>query len=210
MGFYLPCHNCALEKLPCARRDQVAAGIKGLGLTAVKFRCAERKPLFAVGQRVFVEWLIPDGDGYYEEVTAERWPATVVAERRPKFQILVDDVDSDYETPARTYIKNESLYAKVTAAKLHPMDEAPRDVCSVCQAVRAGDGAISGCYGYEDGAHGYTPNGCLKFRARQAMETGTAETAGLRAQHDSAVPEGDDASYSPTGTPDGKGGGGGA
>src|SRR5437870_13560852 len=111
MGFYRPCHNCKLERLPCARRDGIAAAIKGLGLTAVKFRCNERQPLFAVGQRVSVSWLIPDPDGYFgDEADLESWPATVVAERRPKFQVLVDDVPGSLDTPARDYIKNETLY----------------------------------------------------------------------------------------------------
>jgi hypothetical protein len=168
MGFYRPCHNCKLERLPCARRDGIAAQIRGLGLTGVKFRCKERQPLFTVGERVNVTWLVPTGDswdGYHEDRTSESWPATVVAERRPKFQILVDDVDSDYDTPARDYIKNESLYAKVTAAKLTALDEPARNVCAVCQAVQIADGSIAGCYGYDKeagGGYGYTPQGCLK------------------------------------------------
>lgn len=194
MSFYKPCHNCVLEKLPCSRREAVATGIKGLGLKSADFRCTERVSIFAVGQRVLVTWEVPDlDDEYHNYGTAESWPATVVAERAPKFQILVDDVSSDHETPARDYIKNESLYCKVPAARLSPLDEPAREVCGTCQGVPA-NGTVLGCYGYEDGPHGYTPNGCLKarlpFLAAQAIEARRAETQS-GSVHESAVGEAD-------------------
>lgn len=169
MTFYRPCFNCAFAKLPCARREAVAAGIKGLGLTSLKFRCSERRPAFAVGQRVEVGWMVSEPDGECGlETTREHWPATVVAERGNKFQILVDDVDSDYGTSARGYIKNETLYAKVSASKLRPLAEPPREVCGTCQGVAA-DGTVTGCFGWAakegwDGHSAYTPEGCLKAR----------------------------------------------
>lgn len=145
MATFRPCHNCVRERQPCGRREAVRAAIKGVGITSVKFRCDERQPIFAVGQRVSVSWIVSD-EGDFRYATEESWPATVVAERRPKFQIVVDDVDSDHETPARGYINNESLYAKVTAAKLKPLDEPARDVCRTCQALGPD---YPGCYGYE-------------------------------------------------------------
>lgn len=168
MSFYRPCTNCVREKAPCPRRERIAAGIKGLGLTSVKFRCPEREPVFAVGQRVTVGWLVPPyhpDECSFEDYMEERWPATVVAEQGSKFLICVDDVDSDEGTPARSYIKSETLYCKVTVGKLAPLDEPRRCVCGVCGTVRGLDGSVAGCWGYDREAGGgfaYTPRGCLK------------------------------------------------
>lgn len=167
MGFYRPCTNCVREKAPCPRRERIATGIKGLGLTSVKFRCAEREPIFTIGQRVTVTWLVrAESDCWYDDGAMwESWPATVIAERGSKFQIVVDDVDSDEGTPARNYIKSETLYCNVTAGKLNPLDEPPRSVCGACGTVRGLDGTVAGCWGYDREAGGgfsYTPHGCLK------------------------------------------------
>jgi len=168
MTYFRPCKNCVREKLACGRREGVRALIKGAGLTSVAFRCAERQPLYAIGQRVAVTWSVNSScDPEYPEWGAETWPATVVAERGTKFQILVDDVTSDCETSARDFIQNESLYAKVTTAKLTALDEPPRAVCSTCQGVVQQDGTVAGCFGQDaQGSFGgYVPTGCIKAQA---------------------------------------------
>ncbi len=165
MTYFRPCKNCIREKTLCARRDEVRTAIKGTGITSVAFRCAERQPIYSVGQRVAVTWPVNNGcDSEYPDWTLETWPATVVAERGTKFQILVDDASSDFETPARSFIKNESLYAKVTAPKLGLLAEPDRQVCAICQGVRQPDGTMIGCFGaQEDGfcREPVLPRGCI-------------------------------------------------
>lgn len=164
MTYYRPCKNCLLEKEPCPRRDAVRAALKGTGVTSAAFRCNERKPIFAIGQRVTVTWLVPEHDEYggYENGLHESWPATVIAERGTKFQIVVDDVASDEGTRARAWMKNESLHAKVTAPKLKALDEPNRELCPSCQAVVQPDGSVVGCWNDE-----ISPARCLKRRAAQ-------------------------------------------
>jgi hypothetical protein len=156
MTYFRPCKNCVRATAACDRRDQVRGAIKGVSITSVAFRCDQRVPIFAVGQRVLVHWIVPDPEGDYRDATEERWPATVVAERGTKFQIIVDDVPSDYETPARGWIKNESLHAKVTATKLEPLDEPTRKVCGVCEECD-----LSRCP-YADGGV-VAQRGCVRF-----------------------------------------------
>lgn len=150
MSFYRTCRNCILEKLSCDRRASVAEKIKGAGLTSVTFRCETRRPLYRPGQRVEVSWTVPDMDGEYGlEATLERWPATVANESKKGFVIVVDDVDSDYGTPARGYIKSDSLYCNVSAVKLRPLDEPDRAACSYCGSVANADGSVTGCWGHD-------------------------------------------------------------
>jgi hypothetical protein len=162
MSFYQPCLNCAVERATCPRRAQVAAGIKGLGMTTVNFRCALRRPLYREGQRVQVTWKYYPPDWAYEDgCSLETWPATVVRETVKGFLIVVDDVLSDQDLPARDYIKNESLFCNVVAGKLAPLDEPDRRVCEYCGNPSDGNGGVLGtCWGEDGYGKNIAPN-CL-------------------------------------------------
>lgn len=152
MGFYRTCARCAFEKAPCERRAEVAARIKGTGLTSVTFRCALRTSLFHPGQRVAVTWEVYGEPSYYEcPSSLESWPATVVQETAKGFVILVDDVESDEGTPARDYIRNEKLFCNVRVGKLKALEEPDRRVCGFCGNPEAADGTVPGCDGAEMG-----------------------------------------------------------
>lgn len=145
MTYFRPCFNCAIPRKECDTAKRMTAGLRGLGVTSVKFNCPDRKPKFAPGQRVSVTWTVfpPDyefGDDYADEA----WPATVSCESGNKFVIRVDDVPSDFETPAREYIKSANLYCKVSASKLKPLDEPAQPICKRCGEI-GGLGFI-GCY----------------------------------------------------------------
>lgn len=179
-NFYRTCKNCAYEPSLCQRRATIVAGIRGLGLTGVKFRCDQRKPVFHTGQRVGVTWHVFPPDWHYEEgVSAEEWPATIVQETKRGFLIAVDDVLSDHDTPAREYIKNDSLYCNVTARRLRALDEPDRRSCEHCRSVENADGTVTGCWGGGDGV--VMVDNCLA----QAIEARRAATLG--AVHESAV-----------------------
>lgn len=156
MTVYRTCHNCALAKLPCARRDSIQTDIKGLGITSLKFTCADRKPLFTPGQRVATAWTTTEGGSEYVEYTLETWPATIIRESGARFLCVVDDVPSDYETPARDYFKNASLYVRASASRITPLDEPKRELCPVCDGTRGEDGRFVGCHGFEN----YRPQKC--------------------------------------------------
>lgn len=147
MANYRTCHNCAVDRDECATRAQIKRAITGLSVTSIKFRCPARQPLFRAGDRVEVTWLVGSGDYHDygpEEPNEETWPATVIEEVGARWLICVDDVDSDMETPARDYINSTSLYCKVSAGKLKPLDEPRRAVCTICGIV--GGNSFSGCW----------------------------------------------------------------
>lgn len=185
--FYRTCKNCAFDHRACERRAELEAGVKGLCLTGVTFRCDLRQPFYRVGQRVGVTWnfvLSEWGWGYEEGMSAEEWPATVVAETKRGFRIVVDDVPSDSDTPARDYIKSDSLYCNVTAGRLRPLDEPDRSVCGYCGSAENGDGTVTGCWAPEDGCVGlFRAESCLA----KAMEARRAETGTGSVVDDSAV-----------------------
>lgn len=167
MTYLRTCHNCRFAREDCATRASLRESIAGLGITSAKFKCANRAPTYRTGQRVSVSWPVPSEDGYAYEYDPESWPATIIGESGPRFKIVVDDVASDLGTPAKDYLKNQTLYARVSAGKLKPLDEPSRLVCPACEAVPAIGGEISGCWGEP----GYRPQRCLK----DALSTATRE-----------------------------------
>lgn len=172
MTAYRTCRNCISAKVDCSRRSEIAGAIKGVGLTALAFRCTLRRPLYRAGQRVQVTWRYYPPDWEYEEGgSLETWPATVVSETSKGFLIAVDDVPSDNDLPARDYIKSDSLFCNVVAGKLAPIDGPDRAVCAYCLCPANGTGGVAGnCWGEtEDG----TPvaKDCLK--AALARDSGS-------------------------------------
>lgn len=163
MAAYPTCNGCAIDKASCARRNSLRSAVKGLGLTSVRFKCADRVSLYQPGERVSVTWPVLFDD----EWTNETWPATVIQDAADgKFVIRVDNVDSDYETPASEYMKNASRFAKVSKAKLAKLDEPARNICASCGAYTAEEIAAE-CYSV---AHWNEPTGCLKFAAEHLLQ----------------------------------------
>lgn len=129
MTSYSTCINCAADKTNCPRRRAVQEAIKGAGITSLKFRCSERKPMFRPGQRVSVTWAV-GGDNEY--ALDETWPATVIKESGTRFLLSVDDVESDEGTPAKEFINNERLFVKVSPSRLTLLNEPERAICRFC------------------------------------------------------------------------------
>ncbi|MBY0394555.1 MAG: hypothetical protein K2Q27_14970 [Novosphingobium sp.] len=139
MTSYTTCINCAADKQACERRNAVRAAIKGAHITSVKFRCTDRQSMFHPGQRVGITWTAGNGD--YE--LDETWPGTVIRESGTRFLIAIDDVPSDEGTPARSYIRNERLFVKVSPSRLQLLDEPDRRICKFCERAPAtGDACI--------------------------------------------------------------------
>lgn len=187
-GSLLTCRNCAVDRTTCPRRAQVRAGIKGLGLTAIKFRCEQRRPLYHEGQRVSVTWLYYPPDCEWErEAFLETWPATVIGESNKGFLIVVDDVDSDGGLPARAYVKNDTLYCNVTSSKLKPLAEPDRAVCAYCRNAENADGEVPGCFDRDRDQSGMP---VIPTCLASAIEARRAETQG-GSVHESAGLQGD-------------------
>lgn len=129
MTYYRPCKSCSVDRAACARRAEIKAGLARLGVTAVSFICRDRQPLFRIGQRVSVTFEVPSEWGG----DLETWPATIIAESLPKYTIRVDNVNSDFDTPADEYF-NQRRYCRVSVLKLSPIPEPDRKICKHCGA----------------------------------------------------------------------------
>lgn len=161
MTYYKPCRGCRADKGQCERRREIKAGLAGLAVTAVNFKCAIRKPLFEVGDRVQVTWEISDEYDAREQV---EFAATVVKETKPgQLQILVDPGRSICEEMDRDDLRGNG-YAKVSMERLARLDEGKRAVCAVCQCVT---GVNLGEDCYWSGTR--RPDGCIIVERRSML-----------------------------------------
>lgn len=161
MAYYKPCKNCAVDKASCLRRREIAAGISGMHVTVVNFRCDLRKPLFHAGQRVQLSWTSWDSDGYEDSSVDLLYHGTVIVEYGLRFIVRIDDGPSacGEKIAARDVFKNDSLVIKVKPSDMKALDEPDRALCPSCSAY---EGEESRCLGWEDGLYGYRPDGCFK------------------------------------------------
>lgn len=169
MTYFRTCFNCATPRKECETAKRISAGLRGLGITSAAFKCADRKPKFHPGQRVSVSWMVHDGGSYDEGCwDVHTWPATVSGESGNRFVIRVDDVDSDLDLPVREYVRSDTLYCKVSACKLAPLDEPDQTVCERCGEI--GGAGFAGCNdlnGYNEFLLGGRPD-CALAQERAA------------------------------------------
>lgn len=77
---YRTCQGCTHEKHPCAARDALRAKLKGIGVTSIKWKCADRVSRFNVGDAVWAMTVAGHSEGYYDqgEPLRDEFPATLI------------------------------------------------------------------------------------------------------------------------------------
>ncbi len=158
---YRTCIGCVVDPKTCARRQEVARGMSGLGITSAKFRCDERAPHFSVGQRVLVSLATWE----YDELVEFEVRATVLKEAKPgRFLLKVDEGKTACEEfDVEGVINNrETLVITATHSRLRldPDDKRILRVCPTCVSVAGRDCYRSGAF--------YAPEGCLYPAAERA------------------------------------------
>ena len=66
MAYLHTCKACVFKDAPCARRETVRAGLRGLGVTSAKFRCDTHAPMFVEGDALAFKWTVYGDDPYDE------------------------------------------------------------------------------------------------------------------------------------------------
>lgn len=161
MTHYATCFNCAADKPSCQRRTALQAALKGNSVTSLKFKCPERQPFFAPGQRVSFTWSLWEHDDEYE--TSELplvFHGTVIRERKTKFVVQVDaglDASGEEIEASDVFKNNAALLIKVRPVNMTAIDEPRKAVCLTCYHVEGL--AEDRCY---QSGTSWIPNGCIK------------------------------------------------
>lgn len=154
MGYFATCLNCAADKSTCARLAEIRQAIKGMSITSVKFKCAERVSMFRRGQRVQFDWRYYDDDRSGEGYTATFY-GTIMREKpgNKRFSIRVDQDHEDYDLKPSDILKSPE-FTSVRPADIQPIDEPDKPMCYLCSAYREEVDAERLCYA---GANGDEP-----------------------------------------------------
>lgn len=158
MTHYATCVNCAIDKATCQRRANLREALKGSAVYSLKFKCAERTPMFNAGQRVEFNWSLWEADEYDSSELPMVFHGTVIRERGSKFVIQVDagkDASGEGIEASEVFKKNDQLLIKVRPAKMRAIDEPARKVCELCYFVEGGEERC-----YRTGTD-WLPKGCL-------------------------------------------------
>lgn len=160
MANYATCFNCAVDKATCQRRADLRATLKGANVYTVKFKCADRQPMFSTGQRVEFDWSSWETDDYDSSELPLVFHGTVICERGSKFIVQVDagkDASGE-EMEASDVFKNENLLIKVRPANMRGIDEPSKAVCPTCYHIEGS--AEARCY--KSAGQVWVPDGCLQ------------------------------------------------
>lgn len=152
MAYFSTCFNCAEDKDACSKRAEIRDGIRGLGITSVKFNCPDRKSRFQTGERVEFKWTAYcEQDAVYglDGSHVVHFVGTVMHEKKgnKRFAIRVDPDQECDEFTASEVLKGEFISVRPDDMKL--IDEPARSICSLCAAYDKED-ANGRCF-YEAG-----------------------------------------------------------
>lgn len=159
MTHYATCFNCVNDRYTCQRHLALREALKGTGVYTVKFKCPERRPYFAPGQRVAFDWKWFESDEYDTSVLHLTFAGTVIREKGSKFVVQVDggkDISGEEMEASEVFTKNDQLLIKVRPADMRPLNEPTRAVCQTCFYVEGQ--AEDRCYKMGDF---HNPTGCL-------------------------------------------------
>lgn len=137
MSSYRTCFGCQLRGKPCPTRAVIADAIKGLGIQSLRHKCAGRRPLFAIGQPVWLETVYAvDGDGDENGTFRDSFAGHVVKDLGSKALVFVppgtlgrDDPHEDYAFASKT-----GGFCKVSLKKLTAREGDVEAICDGCMA----------------------------------------------------------------------------
>ena len=158
MAYLQPCFNCATDKASCQRRKDILQSVKSMGVTSVKFACANRQSKFRPGQRVEFDWRhyqACDND-YYETRIILR--GTIIREKvgNKRFSIRVDqdfvgfaEQEEPWDLKVSEVLRDPE-FTSARPAHIRPLDQPDKPMCNVCCAYDEPDDIEKRCCGYGD------------------------------------------------------------
>lgn len=158
MTYYHSCKGCSFSPVECDEREKIRSAIKGLHITSLKFKCANRLPFFLPGDRVSLKWRIfeeGDYDSYGEaavDETTAYFYATVLSEFSGTRYIVRIDSGPCYSIEGNwDRVDAESVFTRasklIVKAKTRDMSHTDQPRIAVCQICGALQGEKTRCHG---------------------------------------------------------------
>lgn len=158
MTHYSTCTGCAVDRGTCPKRAAVRNSLSGLNVTAIKFKCSDRRDLFQPGQRVeaLIRLRSDGGDEWDREDWAEFHAGTVIKQNGARVCVEIDEA-------GREIMVNKHGFGKFSLANVRALDEPPRALCLACMS--SGPAFLSCNFQPalpENGFQSFNSHGCAK------------------------------------------------
>jgi hypothetical protein len=134
---YRTCQGCVLEKELCDARDAVRLRLKGLGVTTIKWKCAERVDRYKIGDPVWAMTVCGQSADYFEqgEQLRDEFPAIVIRHMGSKALVFIKpDVEGKGHCgDGVPFEASNRGFCKIPLARLSPREGQPEKVCRSCE-----------------------------------------------------------------------------
>lgn len=132
MTAYRTCFGCLHQGKPCAARDAMRANLRGLGVTSIKWKCADRVSRFKCGDAVWAETYSSYGNADFERAERSDFPAFVTDVTGSKVVVYIHNGSlsqcEEYEFEA-----NNNGFCKIPMGRIRPRDAAAQAICKHCR-----------------------------------------------------------------------------
>lgn len=134
MTFYRTCTGCISAGQPCSAKDALRKTLKGLGVTSVKWNCADRVARFQVGNLVWADTVADrnevDDDGY--PFRAE-FPGVVVDAAGTKPLVFIDPGVKSNSHEYEFVAGSSNGFCRIPLSRLKAREGEKQQVCASCQ-----------------------------------------------------------------------------
>lgn len=132
MTAYRTCSGCMSQGKPCATKETMRASIKGLGITSVKWKCADRVSRFKIGDAVWANTYSSYGNREDDGAAMALFPAIVTDVIGSRAIVYINNgvlsECEDYEFEAKG-----NGFCGIPFGRLQPRNAAPQSICKECR-----------------------------------------------------------------------------
>lgn len=135
MTVYRTCYGCILRGKPCERRDAIAKVIKGLNIQSLKFKCGDRKSLFAIGAPVWVETVYDmNGEGGENGVPLDSFPGHIIEDLGTRALVYIKPGSLGRDEPDEDlgFVGRSNGFCKVVLTRISAREGDVEALCKEC------------------------------------------------------------------------------
>ncbi|TAI67632.1 hypothetical protein [Bradyrhizobium sp. Leo170] len=134
MTFYRTCTGCVVQGQPCDARDGLRKKLKGLGVTSVKWKCADRIARFQVGDLVWVDTVADPNDyGDDGEPYRDEFPGVIVDAAGAKPLVFIDPGVKGKSEEAAFVAAKSNGFCRIPLSRLKEREGEKEKICQSCQ-----------------------------------------------------------------------------
>jgi hypothetical protein len=148
MTIYRTCAGCICDKAPCESREALKMKLKGIGVTSIKWKCADRKSRFEIGDPVIARTMAGkeyiEGSGYGDaEIAFDSFDGIVIRNAGTKCIVFIKPGTEGGESGYIFDPQKGQGFCKIPISRLTSGNGPRVKVCPTCENPES-EGHLSG------------------------------------------------------------------